>query len=44
MSCLSMGLREMILVVLLVSPTSKCLEVGDRETLTALLSKLMKRY
>ena len=40
MSCLSMGLREMILLVLLVSPTSRCREVGDRDTDTALLSRL----
>ena len=42
MSCLSMGLREMILLVPLVSPTSRWREVGDRETLTALLSRLDK--
>ena len=43
MSCLSMGLREMILLVLLVSPTSRCREVGDRDTDTALLSRLHTR-
>ena len=42
MSCLSMGLREMILLVLLVRPTNRWREVGDRETLTALLSRLSK--
>ena len=42
MSCLSMGLREMILLVLLVRPTSRWREVGDSDTLTALLSRLNK--
>lgn len=37
-----MGLREMILLVLLVRPTNRWREVGDRETLTALLSRLRK--
>ena len=37
-----MGLREMILLVLLVRPTNRWREVGDRETLTALLSRLSK--
>ena len=35
-----MGLREMILLVLLVRPTRRCLEVGERDTLTALHSRL----
>ena len=37
-----MGLREIILLVLLVRPTNRCLDVGDRDTLTALLSRLKK--
>ena len=39
-SCLSIGLREMMRLVLLVRPTNRWREVGDRETLTALLSRL----
>ena len=42
MSCLSMGLREMILLVLLVRPTNRWRDVGDSDTLTALLSRLNK--
>ena len=40
-SCLSIGLREMIRLVLLVRPTNRWREVGDRDTDTALLSRLM---
>ena len=39
-----MGLREMILLVLLVRPTKRWREVGERETLTALLSRLRKAF
>ena len=39
-SCLSIGLREMIRLVLLVRPTNRWREVGDRDTDTALLSRL----
>ena len=42
MSCLSIGLREMIRLVLEVRPTNRWREVGDRDTLTALLSRLGK--
>ena len=44
MRCLSAGDRLMILLVLLVRPTSRCRDVGDIDTDTALDSKLEKKF